>query len=194
LRVQIQPHFLFNTLNTVMGFCISDPQKAYHLLDDFAYYLRGKFDFKSIDEPILLSMEMDLVTSYLSIEKARFGDKLAYSLELEDDVNVNLAIQPLVENAVKHGVDKKLSGGRIDIGVRKTDTGYAVYVEDNGVGMSSEKVGAIFEVEGNSQGIGLKNVNERLRLHYGKGLEVESKPGKGTRVSFEVPSMPTRGR
>jgi two-component system sensor histidine kinase ChiS len=82
-----------------MGFCISDPQKAYHLLDDLGSYLRGKFDFKSMDEPIMLSMEMDMVTSYLSIEKARFGDKLEYGIKLENDANFTiqpLTIQPLV--------------------------------------------------------------------------------------------------
>jgi sensor histidine kinase YesM len=192
LRAQIQPHFLFNTLNTVMGYCISDPRKAYHLLDDFGSYLRGKFDFKSIDEPVMLSTEMDMVIAYLNIEKARFGNKLEYGIELEDGANFAiqpLIIQPLVENAVKHGVGKKLSGGRVDISVRKTEAGYTVCVEDNGVGMTAAKISAIFEAEGKNKGIGLKNVNERLRLHYGKGLAIESEPGKGTRVSFEIPIM-----
>jgi len=190
LQAQIKPHFLYNALNSIMGLCIDQPQKAYNLLGEFSNYLRGKFGLKSMDSPIPLGKEIDFIKSYMSIEKARFGDKLEFELNIETGQNLlipPLILQPLVENAVKHGIYHKPGRGKVVISTKKGEEETIISVEDNGIGMSEERIAAILAGSSSRQGIGLKNVDERLKLYYGKGLIIDSLPGKGTKIYIKIP-------
>ncbi len=190
LQAQIRPHFLYNALNSIMGLCIDQPEKAYELLGEFSSYLRGKFGLKSMLNPIPLIMEINLVKAYLNIEKARFGDKLKYEINI--DIGDNqlippLILQPLVENAVKHGIYNKPEGGKITISAAKQDNHNVFSIWDDGIGMDAKMIKSIFENSDNRKGIGLRNVHDRLMLQFGAGLSVESEPGKGTRIRFSIP-------
>lgn len=188
LRAQIHPHFLFNTLNTISSYCRANPEKARELITDLASYfrktLRTDVDF------VPLSEEIELVNSYISIEKARFGSKLTVHFDIPQDIpDLKIpvfTIQPLVENAIKHGIYPLTSEGSICI--KAVDKGKDVefIIEDSGVGFSKEKMG---HIKSDGSGIGLKNINNRLRYHYGNKyfLNLESIEGKGTKVSFLVP-------
>ena len=116
LQAQIQPHFIFNTLNTIMVFCRQDPNKAAELLDELGNYLRGKFSFSNADELIPLEKELDFVNSYLAIEKVRLDERLQVSYDLDTNLDVyipSLILQPIVENAVRHGIRPKKEGGKV---------------------------------------------------------------------------------
>lgn len=190
MQAQIKPHFLFNTLNAISSFCDTDSDRAQHLIDDFSNYLRQSFDFKSLETYVSLERELSLVNSYLEIEKARFGDQLCVVLDTDNSINIKvpfLSIQPLVENAVTHGLRKKSGIGTVTISVKKAREGVVVSVEDDGLGISADKLAVLFTPEA-GRGIGLWNIDRRLKKFYGKGLTIESKPGIGTKVAYIVPS------
>lgn len=196
LQAQLKPHFLFNTLNTIMAVGDVDPPAAQQLLDRLSTYLRTSFDFQNGEHRVPLHKEMELIGAYLFIEQARFGKRVAAYIEWDERLGNRLVppllLQPIVENAVRHGVMKREDGGRIDIGV--CDDGRAIRVEiaDNGVGMSAEAMERATgqAPQGGRKSIGLINIHRRLVRLYGEGLRIESEPGGGTRVSFQLPSMP----
>jgi signal transduction histidine kinase len=190
LQAQIQPHFLYNTLNTIAALCRIEPAKAAELLDQLSDYLQGKFRLNAM-EMVPLAQELDLVKSYLAIVQARFGKRMKFVLSVEPDANPlipPLILQPLVENAVKHGVYPKRAGGTIRITVQKVPAGTVIVVADDGVGMAPEKLAAILrDKKGQAVGIGLQNIDKRLKRHYGAGLDITSVPGKGTAVVVTIP-------
>ena len=146
LQAQIQPHFLFNTLNTIMSFSEIDTTIMALLLEKFGHYLRRSFDFKNMDRFVHLAYEIELLESYLYIEKERFGDRLQVHWEIEelDDLRLPpLSIQTLVENAVRHGILQQLKGGTIHIRARWVENGVDIAVIDDGIGMDAEKVAQI---------------------------------------------------
>ncbi|MBO9607037.1 MAG: histidine kinase [Paenibacillaceae bacterium] len=186
LQAQIKPHFLFNALNTIKTVCRLDPPRAEELLLELSRYLRAGFDFAGMAERVPVRSELVLVRSYLALEAARFGDRLRAEFDIECDDRLPvppLSLQPLVENAVRHGIMRKPEGGTIRIGIRATAAGWKVSVEDDGVGMPPDKLATLAE----AGGIGLANIRRRLRLLYNVPLIVESKPGQGTRVGFTIP-------
>lgn len=190
MQAQIKPHFLFNTLNTISSFCDTDPEHAQRLIDDFSNYLRQSFDFKSLEMYVSLERELSLVRSYVEIEKARFGDKLRVIFDIDDGIVARilfLSIQPLVENAIIHGLRKKGGKGTVAISVKKVSEGIRVVVEDNGCGIQPDRLAVLLMPEA-GRGIGLWNIERRLKKLFGKGLTIESLPGKGTRVAYIVPS------
>ncbi len=190
MQAQIKPHFLFNTLNTISSFCDTDPEHAQRLIDDFSNYLRQSFDFKSLEMYVSLERELSLVRSYVEIEKARFGDKLRVIFDIDDGIVARilfLSIQPLVENAIIHGLRKKGGKGTVAISVKKVSEGVRVVVEDNGCGIQPDRLAVLLMPEA-GRGIGLWNIERRLKKLFGKGLTIESLPGKGTRVAYIVPS------
>lgn len=190
IQAQIKPHFLYNTLNAISSFCDSDPAKAQQLIDEFSAFLRLSFDFKSLETYVPLERELTLVRSYAQIEKARFGDKLNVIFDTDPMISTRipiLTIQPLVENAILHGLRKKGGIGSVQISVQKSPKGILVSVEDDGQGIPPEKFNALFQPDP-EQGIGLWNIDRRLKKLFGIGLEVLSEPGKGTKVSFTIPS------
>ncbi|MEK0315322.1 histidine kinase [Cohnella sp. 56] len=189
LQAQIKPHFLFNALNTIMTVCRLDPAQAETLLLELSRYLRASFDFGNLEQRVPLRKELELVRSYLAIEQARFGERLRIVYEIEAGPGSPvppLAIQPLVENAVRHGIMKKPEGGTVRISVTTADGGCAVTVSDDGVGIPAQVLADIGERR-ETGGVGLINIGQRLKLLYGSKLHVESWPGEGTRVSYWIP-------
>ncbi|SDH06266.1 LytS/YhcK type 5TM receptor domain-containing protein [Desulfosporosinus hippei] len=192
LQAQIQPHFLFNTLNTVVSLIRSQPEKAREVLIFLGEFLRRNMrqgvSFHTVRE------ECKHVEAYMAIEEARFSNKLKVDMNIETGTeNIilpPLVLQPLVENAVRHGLLPKDSGGTVSIHVHKDGDSIQIIVRDDGIGISSFKLRDIFEgveEEDAEIGIGLKNVHRRLLRLYGQGLLIESILGVGTIISFRVP-------
>lgn len=188
LRAQIEPHFLFNTLNTISSFCRTNPLKARKLIIDLSNYFRqslNKGEFVELDE------EIEMLKSYIAIEKARYGDRLNVVFHIEKDLErfkiPSFIIQPIIENSIKHGVLKKADGGNVIVAAEKEIAFVKFTISDNGIGMTTERCK---EVINNWPGTGLRNVNSRLKLIYNsnKGLEISTSEGKGTKVSFKMPT------
>ncbi|ANA80350.1 histidine kinase [Paenibacillus glucanolyticus] len=190
LQAQIKPHFMFNALNTIIAVLYTDPDKATRLLIELSHYLRGSFDFQNRDQLGTLQKETALVQSYLFLEQARFEDRLTIEYDVHaplDRLVPPLSIQPIVENAVRHGVTRQLSGGTVRIQIHEREERITISVTDNGVGMSPDKVNSLLSGAHHTGGVGLRNIHARLLTLYGKGLQIESRLGFGTSVSFEVP-------
>ncbi|MWV47361.1 response regulator [Paenibacillus sp. HJL G12] len=190
LQAQIKPHFLFNALNTIISLLPDDQEKTTGLLMELSHYLRGSFDFQNREQLTTLSKELALVHSYLILEKARFEERLeiVYDIDAEPTGFIPpLSIQPIVENAVRHGIMRQEAGGKVGISVREDADKLCISVTDNGVGMQQEYAERLLTADSPDSGVGLRNINTRLLTQYGKGLKIESAPGHGTTVIFEVP-------
>ena len=179
---QIRPHFIYNTLGSIEQLCELDPPKAGELVHDFAKYLRGNFGELDNPKPILMSQEMDHVRHYVNIENVRFPD-MTFSFEMNsDDFHIPaLTIQPIVENAIKHGLMKLEKGGSVYVVSYETQTEYCVSVEDNGVGFDT----ALLLDE--RKHVGLRNIRERLKAMVGGTIDIESTVGVGTKVLIKIP-------
>jgi sensor histidine kinase YesM len=193
LRSQIKPHFLYNALNSIAALCIDEPHKAEELTLDLSQYLRSSFDFKQLNALTTIENELELIKAYINIEKARFGARL--SVEYDVDANLDiwippLILQPLVENAIRHGLMSNLRGGTVKISVKKeADTAVSFAVEDDGCGMNEKQRDKILKPDVNKKGIGLWNISQRLQLLYGKSIRIESAEGIGTKVMFDIPAQ-----
>jgi two-component system LytT family sensor kinase len=197
LQAQTSPHFLYNALNTIAAVCRRENAgEARGLILSLARFLRRTL--KRVDETVSLKEEMDYIDAYLEIERARFQERLNVRKEIslrEDSWQAKiplLILQPLVENAVKHGISKKENGGTLTIKLADGNGGLTVEIEDDGVGFQPAEL----ERERTSEdgtGIGLKNIDARLKHLYGRenGLEFHSEPGKGTRVLVKIPLKKT---
>lgn len=191
LRAQISPHFIYNSLAAIASFVRTDPDRARELLLEFAdftrYALRRGGAFTTLAE------ELRNVERYLVLEQARFGDRLTISLLIAPEVLPvtvpYLAIQPLVENAVRHGLATKEGGGHIRIVATDEGAEAGITIEDDGVGSDPQVIRAVLDGRADGDNVGLGNVDARLRQVYGDdfGLVVETAPGAGTKVSFRVP-------
>ena len=179
---QIRPHFIYNTLGSIEQLCKFDPPKAGELVHNFAKYLRGNFGELDNPKPILMSQEMEHVHHYISIENVRFPD-MTFTFEMNsDDFRIPaLTIQPIVENAIKHGLMKLQKGGTIHVVSYETDTEYCVSVEDDGVGFDTS---ALLD---DRKHLGLRNIRERLNVMVNGTLEIESTIGVGTKVLVRIP-------
>ena len=192
LQAQIKPHFLYNTLNIIIALSQIDPEKTKDLLIQLSDYLRASFDFQNRESLVMFKKEMALVESYLFIEKARFAERLQVVLEINEEVRCSLpplSIQPIVENAVRHGVMKRLEGGTVKITVKPENGFVIITVEDSGPGFSEEKRRALLEGIPETGGVGLKNIHWRMKNLYGYGLQIESEAGKGTKVTIRIPEV-----
>mgnify|MGYP005977086497 FL=1 len=185
LQTQINPHFLFNALHTTSFFVRKDPNKAREIIIDLSTYLR--YNLENACKLVPLEMELEQVKAYFNIEKARFGDKISLNIDVDEnvkDINIpSLIIQPLVENSIKHGLLKKREGGFVNIIAKKENKGCLITIEDNGIGIDQKIIDNLDDrIDKN---IGLKNVHNRIKLIYGKGLVVE-KLETGTKISFYI--------
>lgn len=194
LQAQINPHFLFNSLNTIASFCRTAPAQARELLLDLSRYMRRNLD--SSRGLIRLSEEIEQTNAYLAIEQARFGQRIRVEVDMgpgaEDCATPPLIIQPLVENAVRHGILPRPEGGLVRLTAWREDGHLLVEVHDDGMGMSPEQVRAITtaaELESLSEGVGARNSNQRLVQLYGPAyaLVVMSSPGEGTSIGLRIP-------
>ncbi|MBE6777284.1 MAG: hypothetical protein E7542_04140 [Ruminococcaceae bacterium] len=179
---QIRPHFIYNTLGSIEQLCNIEPRKAGELVHNFAKYLRGNFGELDNPKPILMSQEMEHVHHYISIENVRFPD-MTFSFEMNsDDFHIPaLTIQPIVENAIKHGLMKLQKGGTIRVISYETDTHYCVTVEDDGVGFDT---GVLLDER---KHVGIRNIRGRLKAMVNGTLEIESTQGVGTKVLISIP-------
>lgn len=190
LNAQIKPHFIYNALNIIAEYCECDPREAEKLILSLTKYLRGTLDFENLGGLIPLKKELDLVRAYVLIEEARFEDiKVEFDLAdpLPDIQLPPLTIQPLVENAVKHGLRKRENGGTIKVKAKAAGNSVLFSIEDDGAGIPEIKLSALLDTPKGSASIGLYNINTRLFRLYGKGLTIRSAAGAGTSVSFVIP-------
>ncbi len=196
LQSQIKPHFLFNSLNTITSFCRTSPDKARELLVELSTYLRKSLanhkDFVTVTD------ELQQVRSYLAIEKARFGERIKVSIDMKQGCEEwpipPLVIQPLVENAVRHGIAVKEDGGSVQVKVSKLNSELHVSVRDDGVGMNKKQSEGIFRrnnMEYSSDGIGLKNINQRMEQIYGPQYKIVIDSGLelGTTIHLRIPMV-----
>ena len=179
---QIRPHFIYNTLGSIEQLCKMDPPKASDLVHNFAKYLRGNFGELDNPKPILMSQEMEHVRHYISIENVRFPD-MTFTFEMNSvDFHIPaLTIQPIVENAIKHGLMKLSKGGTIRVVSYETDTDYCISVVDDGVGFDTS-----VRIDERKH-MGLRNIRERLKVMVNGTLEIESTVGVGTKVLVKIP-------
>lgn len=189
LKSQIRPHFINNALNTVISVSRTDIDRARLLLVQFSKYLRGRYDFEHLDDVIPLEQELEYVRSYLAIEEARFGDGLQIEYDIDDVVVLvpPLLLQPLVENAVIHGVRSNPGGGRIRIYVKDETAYIKIGVTDNGAGMDRGKIKDMLGGTSEKNGVALYNINERLSKLYHTELSIISPEGGGLDVSALIP-------
>ncbi|HEV2379121.1 MAG TPA: histidine kinase [Terriglobia bacterium] len=188
---QINPHFLFNTLNTVSSLIRFDPDTARDVVLNLSNILRRRLRVQAHFLP--LQQELDFIDDYLSIEIVRFGsDKLRVQKEIDPETNEmqipSMILQPMVENSIRHGIGPKVEGGTIILRAARQDGRLVLEVSDNGIGISPERQREVFE-----SGIGIRNVRDRLKMLYGGdfSLRVESRPGQGTSIRFELPELIT---
>lgn len=191
LRAQISPHFIYNCLAAIASFVRTDPERARALLLDFADFTR--YSFRRGGAYTTLADELGNIERYLLLEQARFGDRLAVTLTIAPEVLPVavpfLCVQPLVENAVRHGLASKTGQGTITVTAADTGREAAISIEDDGIGSDPEVIRAALSGESDADSIGLGNVDARLRRAFGDdhGLVIETAPGAGTRVTFRVP-------
>lgn len=188
LQSQINPHFLFNALNTITAFCREKPEKARELLVVLSTYFRNTLNTNQY--MIDIYDEFSHVDSYLQLEKARFEDRLTLVMDVPTDLNCKVPsfiLQPIVENAVKHGAMKR-STGKVEVGVHQTEELVIISVKDSGYGIPEEIVNALHNDTLDSTKVGLSNVDKRLRSIYGEkyGLDIQSSP-EGTEINIRIP-------
>jgi two-component system LytT family sensor kinase len=194
LRAQIRPHFVYNALTAIASFVRTDPERARELILEFAEFTR--YSFRAHGEFTTLAEELRSIDRYLTIERARFGDRLQVRLQIAPEVLPVglpfLSVQPLVENAVRHGLFRKPGAGTVHIVARDAGAECLITVEDDGVGMDPDVFRQPSEEQNDTgQHFGLANVDERLRSVFGDefGLVVETAPGAGTKVTMRVPKF-----
>jgi two-component system LytT family sensor kinase len=187
LTSQINPHFLFNTLNTVNSLIRTNPDQARAVVVKLSNILRRLM--RKTDNLTPLRNELSFIDDYLSIEMTRFGDKLRFERQVDpaalDHLVPAMIIQPIIENSIKHGLAGKVEGGTIRLSAECAQGRMKLQVEDNGVGVPESKLAQLFE-----SGIGISNVNERLKVLYGDNyrMAVDSREGEGTRTEIEFPA------
>ena len=183
LQAQIEPHFLFNTLSNILSLIDTNPVKGKTMLTDLIHYLRTTLS-RTRHDLITIEQEIEMIQAYLNIIKIRMGERLRYEILVPESLKSYpfppMLLQPLVENAVKHGLEPKIEGGKLSIKVTETEHGLKIEVTDTGLGLTSD----------HDSGIGMTNVRERLHLLYGeKGrLSLEENKPNGLKVIIEVPT------
>ena len=188
LTSQINPHFLFNTLNSVSSLIRTDPNQARVMVLKLSKVLRRLL--RKHENFSTLRDELSFIEDYLSIELIRFGEKLRFEKDVADDtldmLVPSMLLQPLVENSIKHGLSNKVEGGTIRIQARRSDAKLSLLVEDDGVGIPESKLATLLD-----RGIGVSNVNERLKVLFGNEYRmwIDSQPGMGTRIQIEAPEL-----
>jgi two-component system LytT family sensor kinase len=194
LRAQISPHFVYNALTTISNFIRTDPPRARELLIEFADFTR--YSFRTAGEYTTLSDELTNIDRYLKLERARFGDRLNVQLQIAPEVLSVvlpfLALQPLVENAVRHGLAGKPNGGTIVLSAVNAGAECVISVEDDGVGMDPRRLKEdMADAHVTGAHVGLGNVDDRMRSAFGEdfGLVVDTAPGAGTKITLRVPKF-----
>ncbi|MCU6711367.1 ATP-binding protein [Paenibacillus sp. J5C_2022] len=193
LQSQIKPHFLYNVLNSIVASSYTDIERARKMIAALADYLRGSFRFSNAEERIGFAEELSLIRTYVEIERARFRDRIRFECVIEEAAYSlripPLLLQPLVENAIRHGVGDRIEGGTVRMTAEKSDGQWVFVVSDDGVGIPLERLKTLLERTGEEgvEGVGLRNINKRLKFEYGTSLEIASELGSGTTVAIRIP-------
>ena len=189
LKSQIRPHFINNALNAIVSILRTDADEARKLLVEFSKYLRCCYDFNNLEDTVPIENELSFVRSYLALEKARFRDKLCVEYRI-DDVSIAippLVLEPLVENAVIHGIRNKPNGGTVLIYILDGGNTVRIGVRDDGVGIAPERVAGLLTGSSGARGVGIFNINQRLGKLYGISLQIESAADGGADIYMLIP-------
>ncbi len=183
---QIQPHFLYNSLVVIQQLCDLDPAMAKEAATEFACYLRSNMDSLTIKKPIAFQQEIEHVENYLSLEKKRFGNRVnvVYDIQETDFMLPPLTLQPIVENAVRHGITKKEAGGTVTISTKLQNEEYVIIVADDGAGFCTDK-----KLDDGRAHVGIENVSNRVARMCNGRLNIASTPGEGTEVTIFIPKQ-----
>ena len=181
---QMQPHFLYNSLSVISALCEEDPGLAAKATNAFSDYLRENINFANKSDPISFSEELSHIKIYAWLEKLRFPNKLNIEYDIKQDAFPvpALSVQPMVENAIRHGICKTKGGGTVKICSFDTDQYYTVTVSDNGAGFDVSQA-----IDDGRQHLGIENTRYRIREMVGGSLDIVSAPGKGTTVTIKIP-------
>ena len=181
LRAKVNPHFFFNTLNSIASLIPENPEKAEEIVQRLSHLFRYTLDASNHDL-VKLSEEMEFIREYLEIEKVRLVERLNYKLEFDDelvDFNIpGMLLQPLVENSIKHGISRIKGGGEVNVSCKKEGTNCVIQIEDTGVG---------FDNSTSTEGFGLQGVRERLNLHYTSGYNLTIDSKNGVKIIITLP-------
>ncbi|SBW00687.1 hypothetical protein KL86CLO1_11376 [uncultured Eubacteriales bacterium] len=203
-QAQIGPHFLYNAMSAIALYCTTEPKKASSLIVDLSFFLRKSYDFKNMDYMVTLEQELELVKAYINIEKVRFQDRLQVIYEIPEELYQQLIppliLQPLIENAINHGLMKRIEGGTVVICAAQTGNMFQCEVRDDGVGIGETQIQILKDMNEtfttitmekteptSRRGVGLVNIHARLLRRYHKGLTIARNEAGGTTVSFSLP-------
>ena len=190
LQAQIKPHFLNNTLSIIAAMIMRDPPKAKELVINLSEFLVGCYKIDNSSPMVLLGQELEMVNTYVKIEKARFRERLNFQIICDNIPSVYIprfSLQPIVENAIKHGILTKIKGGNVVIEINNSGDEILFQIKDDGVGITEDKIEALLRGSAENQGVGIINLHRRLLKYYGKGLNIQSIVGQGTTISFSMP-------
>ncbi|TCJ03804.1 hybrid sensor histidine kinase/response regulator [Cytobacillus praedii] len=189
LQAQIKPHFIYNVLNSILSLSYLDLDKARTMITDFANFLRGSFSFENTSRLVPLEKELSLIQSYVNIHLMRFPDQMEWELEIIDPINSfipPLLLQPLVENAILHGLKGKREGGKVTLEIKEENGMVVCRVTDNGQGIPEERLNDIRKGLMN-RGVGLHNISKRLKYFEEASIHFESDENRGTAVEIRFP-------
>ncbi len=198
LQSQIKPHFLYNALSNIISFCYTDGERAAYLLTMLSSFLRYIFETSRDGQSSSLQKELEIIEAYVEVEKARFGERLTYAYDIDPSVaaeNVlipSLLLQPLVENAIRHGLFDKEGPGHVQVTISSHASFLNIRVTDDGVGMSAKLCAQLMEGSTAHLGIGFTNVRRRVHGLTQGNLEISSLPGKGTSIQLMIPMKEER--
>lgn len=188
LQAQIKPHFLINVLNSLAHLAGTSPDRVEYLVGQLSVYFRNNFDFYNLEAFIPLEKELKTIDAYIAIERERFGDRVAFESIVQVSTQIKippLLLQPLVENAIRHGIAKRIEGGKVTLKIYESEKGILFSVHDDGVGMDEDKLQRVLAGE-DSGGVAIKNIKARLRRTYGTKLQIRSRKDEGTEASFLI--------
>lgn len=191
LQAQIKPHFIFNVLNSILSLSYVDLDKARIMITEFANFMRGSFSFENTHSLVPLEKELSLIQSYVNIQRTRFPERLVWVVELEEPIHCfipPLILQPIVENAIIHGLKIKDGQGTVKLSVKKKNDLIVFRITDDGMGMSDQKLQQIWNVEKHKvQSVGLQNIEKRLKYYENASIQITSEEHKGTIVELTFP-------
>jgi len=193
LQTQIKPHFLYNALSNIISFCYTDGERAAYLLTMLSSFLRYIFETSRDGQYSSLQKELEIIEAYVEVEKARFGERLTVAYDIDPLIaaeNVlipSLLLQPLVENAIRHGLFDKEGPGHVQVSIDSHESFLIIRVADDGVGMSPKQCAQLMEGGTDNAGIGFTNVRRRVFDLTQGSLEISSLPGRGTTVELKIP-------
>ncbi|SDS68067.1 Histidine kinase-, DNA gyrase B-, and HSP90-like ATPase [Paenibacillaceae bacterium GAS479] len=193
LQTQIKPHFLYNALSNIIAFCYTDGERAAHLLTMLSSFLRYIFETSRDGQFSTLQKEMEIIEAYVEVEKARFGERLTFASDIDPSIAVeqvlipSLLLQPLVENAIRHGLFDKEGPGHVQVTVSLRESFLNISVADDGVGMSAMQCAQLMRGANAKAGIGFTNVRRRVHDLTQGSLEINSSPGNGTTIQIMIP-------